>query len=209
MDGVGLTPVRSVGLTGGIGSGKSTVAQALVRLGAALVDTDLIARELTLPGGAAMPRLRQLFGDAIADPLGGLDRARMREIAFADSGARARLESVLHPMIGVEAQRLAASAPGWVVFDVPLLGATSVWRQRCDRILVVDCSEDTQVRRVVARSGWEPTQVRSVIAQQATRSSRRGIADAVLFNEGLSLAELDEAVVALWRLWIGEPEATL
>ncbi len=200
----GPTAARAVGLTGGIGSGKSTVAGLLVAQGATLVDTDAIAHGLTVPGGAAMPALRQRFGAAIAGPDGALDRAQMRGLVFADPQAKQALEAILHPMIGAEAQRQATAADttgGVVVFDVPLLTESSVWRRRCQRILVVDCSAETQVRRVMARSGWGADQVQRVIDLQASRSARRAIADAVLFNETLSLAGLAAEVAALWAIW--------
>jgi dephospho-CoA kinase len=195
---------RAIGLTGGIGSGKSTVAGLLVAQGATLVDTDAIAHGLTLPGGAAMAALRQRFGNAIAGPDGALDRAQMRNLVFSDPQAKQALEAILHPMIGAEAQRQAAAADtpdGLVVFDVPLLTESSVWRRRCQRILVVDCSAETQIQRVMARSGWNADQVQRVIAQQASRASRRAIADAVIFNETLSLAGLAAEVAALWAIW--------
>ena len=196
--------VDTIGLTGGIGSGKSTVAALLVAHGATLVDTDAIAHALTAPGGAAMPALRQRFGDAVAGPDGALDRAQMRGVVFADPQAKQALEAVLHPMIGAEAQRqagLASCRGGVVVFDVPLLTESSAWRARCQRILVVDCRAETQVQRVLARSGWAASQVERVIAQQANRASRRAIADAVIFNDSLSLDALTAEVAALWAAW--------
>lgn len=206
MDGLGLKPA-AVGLTGGIGSGKSTVAGFLVGLGAVLVDTDAIARRLTLPGGAAMPRLAQAFGDGIVAPDGAMDRERMRAIVFADPEAKRRLEAILHPLIGEQALAEATAAgPAPVVFDVPLLAESSHWRARCRRILVVDCSEDTQVQRVMARSGWTEDAVRRVIAQQSPRTARRAIADAVIHNEGLSLAALEAETRALWSLWNNAPD---
>ncbi|EHR73179.1 dephospho-CoA kinase [Burkholderiales bacterium JOSHI_001] len=193
---------RRIGLTGGIGSGKSTVAQALVALGAHLVDTDAIARDITAPGGAAMAPLRDAFGPDMVDASGALDRARMRALAFGSPEAKARLEAVLHPMIGQEAQRRAAEAgERAVVFDVPLLGEHSVWRQRCERILVVDCGADTQIERVVQRSGWPREQVQAVIAQQVSREQRLRLADAVIHNDGIDLQRLQDEVAALWRLW--------
>ena len=161
---------RCTGLTGGIGSGKSTVAAMLVACGAMLVDTDAIAHALTAPGGAALPALAGEFGPDIVAADGAMDRDRMRALAFGDPGAMRRLESILHPMIGAEATRqasLAGAKP--VVFDVPLLTASSHWRQRVTRVLVVDCLEATQMQRVVQRSGWTEEQVRRVIAQQSTR----------------------------------------
>lgn len=197
------TPCR-LGLTGGIGSGKSTVAAMLVARGATLVDTDAIARSLTSAGGLAMPMLIDEFGAGVADAEGALDRARMRELVFSDSTAKRRLESILHPAIGQEAQRQAASASTRVVvFDVPLLTESSHWRSRCERILVVDCHAETQVRRVVARSGWSEEQVRNVLSQQASRERRRAIADAVLFNDGLEIDALSTQVARLWSWWFG------
>lgn len=198
----GATGPLAIGLTGGIGSGKSTVAALLVQQGAHLVDTDAIARSLTAPGGAAMPAVAQAFGPGFLAPDGALDRARMRALAFADAGAKARLEAILHPLIGAEANRQAASAGGRpVVFDVPLLTPGSAWRARVARVLVVDCSEDTQAARVARRPGWDEALARSVIAQQIPRAQRRALADAVIHNDGLSLEALDAEVKALWGLW--------
>ena len=201
-------PVRrgidTIGLTGGIGSGKSTVAALLVAHGAVLVDTDAIAHALTTPGGAAMPALCQRFGAVVAGPDGALDRAHMRALVFADPAAKLALEAILHPMIGAEAQHQAMVAEGAgrvVVFDVPLLTEASHWRHRCQRILVVDCSADTQVQRVVARSGWTADQVQRVIGQQLARAARRAMADAVIFNDGLARDALAGEVAALWAIW--------
>lgn len=195
-----------LGLTGGIGSGKSTVAAMLVGHGAVLVDTDAIAHGLTAPGGAAMPALQREFGPEIVTADGAMDRDRMRSLAFADNSVRRRLESILHPMIGEEAQRQSdAAGERSVVFDVPLLAASSHWRQRVHRILVVDCAEGTQVRRVMQRSGWTEDQVRRVIAQQSPRVARRAIADGVIFNDDLSLDNLRSHVQALWAHWSSLP----
>jgi dephospho-CoA kinase len=197
-----VRPALQIGLTGGIGSGKSTVASMLAGCGAVLVDTDAIAHALTATGGAALPALAQEFGASIIGTDGAMDRGRMRALAFGDATARRRLEAILHPLIGQEAQRqatLAGERP--VVFDVPLLAASSAWRQRVGRILVVDCHESTQVQRVMRRSGWSAEQVQRVIAQQIPRAARRAIADAVLFNEGLLLDALQQQVNELWQLW--------
>ncbi len=196
---IGLT----IGLTGGIGSGKSTAAQGLVALGGHLVDTDAIARSLTLPGGAAIPALAAEFGtDALTDD-GALDREKMRRLVFADPGAKARLEALLHPLIGAEAGRQAAAAGGRpVVFDVPLLAESSHWRTRVDRVLVIDCDEATQVVRVARRPGWTEEAARRVIAQQAPRAARRAIADAVIDNDGLTIEQLQAELRALWTLWL-------
>ncbi len=191
-----------IGLTGGIGSGKSTVARCLVGCGAHLVDTDAIARSLTLPGGVAMPALRAAFGAAAVAPDGSLDRACMRQRAFADDTVRARLEAILHPLIGQEAMRQAAQAAGRpVVFDVPLLAESSHWRLRVNRVLVVDCDEAAQMQRVSQRPGWTEAAARAVMARQASRAARRSVADAVIHNDHISLEQLAAEVGALWALW--------
>ena len=186
-----------IGLTGGIGSGKSTVAAALVELGGALlVDTDAISRALTAPGGGAMAAIEARFGRPFVASDGALDRAAMRELAFRDPAAKQALESILHPMIGAETARQAAlAAPGQrVVFDVPLLVESGRWRRLVDRVLVVDCDESTQIARVMARSGLSEAAVRAILAQQATRAQRRAAADAVIHNDGLTLSQLREEV---------------
>lgn len=190
-------------MTGGIGSGKSTVARMLVELGAWLVDTDAIARSLTGPGGAAMAALVEAFGCGIQDAQGALDRAALRQRAFSDASLRQRLESVLHPMIVTQSLAWAGqAAPGQtIVFDVPLLAESRSWRARVDRVLVIDCLPATQIERVVQRSGWAETEVQRVIGLQATRSARRAIGDAVIFNESLTLAALRAEVEALWVHW--------
>jgi dephospho-CoA kinase len=198
-----LQHTLAIGLTGGIGSGKSTVAAVLVDCGAVLVDTDAIAHSLTAPGGAAMPALADEFGADIIAADGSMNRDTMRARVFADASAKARLQAILHPMIGIEAQQRAAEARGRpVVFDVPLLAESSVWRQRVHRVLVVDCLEHTQVQRVMRRSGWAEDQVRRVIAQQASRAARCAIADAVIFNDVLSREVLADEVRLLWAWWM-------
>ena len=194
-------PLR-IGLTGGIGSGKSTVAAMLARHGAVVVDTDAISRRLTSAGGAAMPALHQAFGASIVAPDGALDRNAMRALAFADPAARRGLEAILHPLIGAAAEREAAAAVGpVVVFDVPLLAESTRWRDQVARVLVIDCSAATQIERVARRSGWTRDAAERVIASQATRAARRAIADAVIVNDDIDLAALETAVDALWRLW--------
>ncbi len=207
MAGLGLTqaPQRlTIGLTGGIGSGKSTVSQMLVGLGAHLVDMDAISRSLTAPGGAAIDAIAQHFGPQFIDASGAMDRTRMRELAFADPGAMARLEGILHPLIGQQAAARAslAQAGQHIVYDVPLLAESGrIWRDKVDRILVVDCEPETQITRVMARSGWPREAVEKVLAKQATREMRLALADHVILNEGLSLQELRTEVEKLWRLW--------
>lgn len=199
-----MTRTLRIGLTGGIGSGKSTVAALLVQEGAALVDTDAIARALTLPQGAAIPAIESAFGHAVIAADGSMDRAHMRGIVFADPGAKRRLESILHPLIGAECDRQAAAAASSpaIVFDVPLLVESRRWRGIVDRVLIVDAPQETQLQRVMARSGWEPEAVRAVIAQQARRSDRRAAADAIIHNESLTLAALGDEVRSLWRRWV-------
>ncbi|RYF75234.1 MAG: dephospho-CoA kinase [Comamonadaceae bacterium] len=198
--------MQRIGLTGGIGSGKSTVAAALVAEGATLIDTDAISRSLAQPQGAAMPRIEAEFGAEVIDAQGGLDRTRMRTLVFSDASARTRLEAILHPMIGAECARQAAEARGdWVVFDVPLLVESGRWAARVDRVLVVDATESTQVRRVMERSGWSKEMVEAVIAQQASRAARRAAADAVICNEGLTLAQLGSEVRELLAHWARRP----
>jgi dephospho-CoA kinase len=192
-----------IGLTGGIGSGKSTVAALWVRLGAALIDTDAIARCLTAPGGAAIGALASAFGPEFIAADGALDRARMRELVFSDPTQKLRLEAILHPLIGAETERQSqgAIAPA-LVFDVPLLAESSHWRDRVHRVLVVDCSESTQVQRVVARSGLSEAAVLGIIAQQASRAMRRTCADAVIHNDAVTLDALSRDVDRLWQVWV-------
>lgn len=174
-----------VGLTGGIGSGKSAVADLFVAQGAALVDTDAIAHQLTAAGGAAMPLLRGEFGAQIAQADGALDRAAMRAVVFADPAARRRLENILHPMIRrTAAEACQAATTPYVILAVPLLLESGNYRERCDRVVVVDCPEAVQVARVMARSGLTAQEVEKIMAAQASRAARRAIADAVIDNAG-------------------------
>lgn len=184
------TPRRfSVGLTGGIGSGKTTVANLFAARGAAVIDTDLIAHQLTAPDGAAIPAIRSQFGEAFLTTEGAMDRAKMRDYVFAEPGAKARLESILHPLIRTETERSAQQVQGaYLVFVVPLLVESGSWRQRVSRTLVVDCAEATQVQRVMSRSGLPESQVRAIMAAQATRQQRLAAADDVIDNDGDALA---------------------
>ena len=199
----GLTSRLRIGLTGGIGSGKSTVARRLATLGALVVDTDALAHALTAPGGAAITAIAQAFGKDMIAADGAMDRAKMRALVFADPTQRQRLEAILHPMIAsaARAQASRAGADQAVVFDVPLLTESGTWRARVDRVLVVDTSPATQVARVVERSGWTAEAVERAIAQQTTRAQRRAIADGVIVNDGLSLAQLEAQVDAVWAAW--------
>jgi len=174
-----------VGLTGGIGSGKSTVADLFVAHGASLVDTDAIAHQLTAAGGLAMPAIVGAFGSDVADVNGALDRAAMRRLVFADAGARERLEAILHPMIRqVSAERCALAITPYVILAVPLLVESGDFRQRCDKIVVVDCTESVQISRVMARSALSEKEVRAILAAQASREQRLAAADDVIDNSG-------------------------
>jgi dephospho-CoA kinase len=192
-----------IGLTGGIGSGKSTVLQMLAELGATTIDADAISRATTAVGGAAIPAIAARFGADFITAQGALDRDRMRDHAYADPQARKHLENIIHPLVGQESARLveAALAAGrsCIVFDIPLLVESGRWRAQVDRVLVVDCSPQTQVARVVARSGLEPEAVRSIMAAQASRELRLAAADLVICNEGVSLRELREKVAEAAR----------
>ncbi|HSI48290.1 MAG TPA: dephospho-CoA kinase [Ideonella sp.] len=204
-----------VGLTGGIGSGKSTVATLLANRGAKVIDTDAISRALTAPQGAALPAIAAAFGADLIDEHGALNRARMRQLAFGESPealrAKQTLEQILHPMIQAETARQAVQAtPGQpLVFDLPLLAESAHWRKQLDKVLVIDCSEATQIQRVMARSGWPAQEVQRVIDLQATRAQRRAIADAVILNDGLSLPALEAEVDALWQQGFFGPGAAI
>jgi dephospho-CoA kinase len=192
-----VAPAR-IGLTGGIGSGKSTVLAMLQELGAAAIDADAISRATTAAGGAAIAAIAERFGPAFITAEGALDRARMREQAYARPEARRELEQIIHPLVGQEIARQveAATAAGarCIVFDIPLLVESGRWRPQLDRVLVVDCSPETQLARVVARSGLQPEEVRAIIAAQAPRALRLAAADLVICNEGLTLDALRHEV---------------
>ncbi|MGZ5884840.1 MAG: dephospho-CoA kinase [Burkholderiaceae bacterium] len=175
----------SIGLTGGIGSGKTTVANMFGAKGAAIIDTDQIAHQLTHAGGSALPAIRAQFGEDFLTPEGAMDRAKMREHVFADPVAKKRLESILHPLIRMETARVAKQATGeYLLFVVPLLVESGTWKDQVSRILVVDCPEELQIKRVVQRNGLTESQVRAIIATQATREARRAVADDILLNDG-------------------------
>lgn len=186
--------VTKLGLTGGIGSGKSTVASMLAGCGAAVIDADAIARQVTAPGGAAIACIRDAFGAEFISPEGALDRERMRALAFADTTARQRLEAIVHPLVGLETARQAQSAIDGghrcIVHDIPLLVESTHWRQRVDQVLVVDCTPEQQIERTLQRSGLPRPAIEKIIAAQASREVRLSAADMVIFNVGLSLDEL-------------------
>lgn len=191
-----------VGLTGGIGSGKSAASSLFESLGAAVVDTDVIAHELTAPGGAAIESIRNAFGDEVIDARGALDRAAMRRKVFADASAKARLEAILHPMIRAEADRRSAAARApYVVLVVPLLVESGGYRSRVRRVAVVDCPEEVQVARVMTRSGLSAEEARAIMAAQVSREQRLAVADDVIDNGG-DLAALRPQVEALHRRYL-------
>jgi dephospho-CoA kinase len=183
-----------VGLTGGIGSGKSTVLEMLHELGAAVIDADAISRASTAAGGPAIPAIAERFGPEFIDATGALDRQRMRAHVYAHPDARRELEAIVHPLVRAESDRQVAAAQAQgarcIVFDVPLLVESGRWRQQVDRVVVVDCLPVTQVARVQARSGLAAAEVEAIIAAQAPRSLRLAAADAVIFNDGIGLDEL-------------------
>jgi dephospho-CoA kinase len=179
------TKLYSVGLTGGIGSGKSMVADIFTALGAAVIDTDQIAHQLSAPNGAAIPLLLAEFGGGFITAEGALDRARMRALVFAEPAARQRLEAILHPLIRSATQDAAARASGpYHIFAVPLLVESGTWKSRIDRLLVVDCPESLQVERVMRRSGLTAQEVQAIMSTQASRAQRLAAADDVIVNDG-------------------------
>ena len=196
-----MLPAFKLGLTGGIGSGKSTVAAMLAELGAAVMDADAISRAVTAPGGAAIEAIRQAFGAAFITPEGALDRSRMRSLAYTDASARQRLEAIIHPLVNQEiwqqARRAEAAACPCLVFDVPLLIESTRWRGQVDQVLVVDCSPETQITRAMARSALDRPAVEAIIAAQASREQRLVAADLVILNDHISLAELAQQVRSL------------
>ncbi len=191
-----------IGLTGGMGSGKSTVAEILAAQGALLIDADAVSRAATQSGGAAMAAIKDAFGTLVMARDGSLNRDAMRQIMLSDTNAKARLEAILHPLIGQRINQLLrqaheAGAP-IAVLDIPLLvegGAR--WRSRLDAIWVVDCLPQTQVSRVLMRSGWPLSQIEAVMNSQASRAQRLACADAVIFNENLNLKQLEHMALAL------------
>ena len=187
-----------LGLTGGIGSGKSTVARLLHAHGATVIDADHIARMCTQPGGAAMPEVRRHFGEAFVTADGAMDRDRMRGHVFAHPEARRVLESIIHPLVHEELERQVEASPSdCVVFDVPLLVESGRWRPRLDRVLVVDCGHETQITRVMARNGWPRQQVESIMAQQSPRAKRLASADLVIWNDGIDQPGLQSVVLGV------------
>ncbi len=190
-----------VGLTGGIGSGKSTVSQMLAARGAIVIDADAISRSLTASGGDAIAAIADQFGHGFITPEGALDRVRMRDLAYNDPGAKQRLEAIIHPLVGQATQQQASNAiesgKPCIVFDIPLLVESGHWRSRLHRVMVVDCSEEIQIERVMARNGLPRTDVEKIIAAQARRIQRLAAADIVIHNQGLSFDGLRSEVAQL------------
>lgn len=190
-----------IGLTGGIGSGKSTVASMLAKLGASVIDADAISRSLTASCGQAIAAIRDAFGAEFIDSTGALNRQRMRELVFKDPQAKHRLEEIVHPLVSQETQRQAHNAvqagARCLVFDVPLLVESGRWRRRVDQVLVVDCEPATQIERARNRSALSHDAAQLIVAAQAGRLQRLAAADTVLYNDGISLAELEREVRAV------------
>lgn len=191
-------PVR-LGLTGGIGSGKSTVAAFMAQAGAAVMDADAISRALTQAGGQAIPAILAEFGETLITPEGAMNRDAMRALVFSNPQTKRQLEAIIHPLVAqaLQAQTQAAIEAGkkCLVFDVPLLVESGErWRRQVDWVCVVDCQTDTQIQRVMARSQLARPEIEAIMAQQASRAQRLASADAVIYNDGLDLDQLERAV---------------
>jgi dephospho-CoA kinase len=191
-----------LGVTGGIGSGKSTVCGLLAKKGIPLIDADAISRACTAPGGAALPAIAQAFGEAVFEAPGILNRDAMRALVFDDAPALAQLQALLHPLIAAEIERQAAqaqaSSPPCIAFDIPLLVESKRWRPVLDRVLVIDCQAQTQIDRVVQRSGLTPQNVQKIMAAQSSRAARLQCADFILFNESVTIDEIDKLLPAIF-----------
>ena len=189
-----LISVRRIGLTGGIGSGKSTVAGMLSECGAVIVDADAISRHTTTTSGSAIPAIKKIFGASFITPAGALDRDAMRQLVFSDPAAKLRLEAIIHPLVTAETARQVRDSESagarCIVFDVPLLVESGRWRHQVDQVLVVDCTEERQISRVMARNGWTREVALKIMAGQASRSQRLAAADICIYNESHSLSEL-------------------
>ncbi|MDZ7595326.1 MAG: dephospho-CoA kinase [Thiobacillus sp.] len=199
----------TVGLTGGIGSGKSTVADCFATLGVPVIDTDVIARDLTAPGGAALAAIRAAFGATVMQADGTLDRAALRRRVFADSAARHQLEAILHPRIRqVVGDMLAMLSAPYALIVIPLLVETGGYRDVLNRVLVVDCPEDVQVARVRARSGLTQAEIKAILAAQAGRAERLAVADDIIVNTA-TLEALRAEVAALHQRYLALAAAPL
>jgi dephospho-CoA kinase len=193
----------AVGLTGGIGSGKTTVADLFAAHGVPIVDTDLIAHRITAPHGVAMPSIAQEFGRDFIAADGSLDRAKMRALVFSDNTAKGRLEAITHPLIRAETERERNGAKGpYLIVVVPLLVESGNWKTRVDRVLVVDCSVDMQIARVMRRNAFTREEVVAIVGRQATRDARLAAADDVIVNEDAPLEQLAAQVDRLHRQYL-------
>lgn len=194
-----------LGVSGGVGSGKSTVCQWLGEMGAWVVDADAISRDCTAANGAGLPAIRTAFGPDLFSSDGTLDRGQLRSLVFDDTSARKRLEAILHPLIASEIDRQTALAKAQgaacIVFDIPLLVESSRWRKNLDRVLIVDCREQTQIERVMRRSGLESAVVQKIMAAQSPRRTRLQAADFVLFNDAVNLGEVKANLGAMRPLF--------
>ena len=194
----GRTQRLTVGLTGGIGSGKTTVAHMLAGCGATIIDADAISRSLTEAGGAALIPIKQLFGEEVIGTDGALNRGAIREIVFAQPASRAKLEAIIHPLVQMRMSAAIQNAPtDVVVLDIPLLVESPRWRKQIDLVVVVDCNVETQVSRVMQRNGWAASTIEAIIQSQATRGDRLKAADVVIFNEKSNLSILKNQVNSL------------
>ncbi|WP_158935924.1 dephospho-CoA kinase [Burkholderia sp. S171] len=200
----------SIGLTGGIGSGKTTVADMFAARGVPVIDTDLIAHQITAPGGVAMPLIKSTFGPEYVAADGSLDRAKMRTRVFSDNTAKAQLESITHPLIRAESERQRNAAQGaYHIVVVPLLIEAGERASKVERILVVDCPVDTQIERVIRRNGFTRDQVLAIIARQATREARLAAADDVVVNDSAAMLEtLQREVNALHARYVAMASGT-
>ena len=194
----GRTQRLTVGLTGGIGSGKTTVAHMLAGCGATIIDADSISRSLTEAGGAALMPIKQVFGEEVIGADGALNRGAMREIVFTQPASRTKLEAIIHPLVQMRMSAAIQNAPtDVVVLDIPLLVESPRWRKQIDLIVVVDCNVETQVSRVMQRNGWAASTIEAIIQSQATRGDRLKAADVVIFNEKSNLSILKNQVNSL------------
>lgn len=194
----GRTQRLTVGLTGGIGSGKTTVAHMLAGCGATIIDADAISRSLTEAGGAALIPIKQVFGEEVIGADGALNRGAMREIVFAQPASRTKLEAIIHPLVQMRMSAAIQNAPtDVVVLDIPLLVESPRWRKQIDLVVVVDCNVETQVSRVMQRNGWAASTIEAIIQSQATRGDRLKAADVVIFNEKSNLSILKNQVNSL------------
>lgn len=187
-----------LGLTGGIGSGKSTVAKLFAKLGAFVIDADAVSQSLTAPQGAAIAAIKLEFGNAMISANGSLDRQRMRDLVFKDLGAKKRLESIIHPLVQLEMHRQDKSAidsgAALIVYDIPLLVESNKWRPVLDHVLVIDCLEQTQINRVTLRNSLKKEDVEKIIANQSNRKIRNRAADILIFNDSITTEQLSEQV---------------